>query len=148
LENAEACIILADQFAARPVEEDLENIMRAVAIKNHYEGKTRILIQLLLERNKVHLLNIPYWSDKDVSVCLDEFKMGVIAQNCRAPGFATLLSVLLTVYGEQDEQKGGKSRKHLVIYETWLRYSFIVCCLTATLWPHQKMRQYGFIVFV
>jgi hypothetical protein len=29
-------------------------------------------------------------------VCLDEFKLGILAQNCISPGFTTLINILIT----------------------------------------------------
>ena len=49
--------------------------------------------------NKGLLLNIPGWDWRrdDQAVCLNELKLGFIAQSCFAPGFSTLVSNLVLI---------------------------------------------------
>ncbi|XP_029205879.2 calcium-activated potassium channel slowpoke-like isoform X3 [Acropora millepora] len=90
---ADCCIVLCNKECIDPNEEDAENIMRVVAIKNYYPA-IRIIIQLLQYQNKSYLLNIPSWNPKygDDVVCISELKLGFIAQSCLSPGFSTLLA--------------------------------------------------------
>ncbi|XP_066022810.1 calcium-activated potassium channel subunit alpha-1 isoform X6 [Pocillopora verrucosa] len=90
---ADSCIVLCNRECVNPSEEDSENIMRVVAVKNYYPG-IRVIIQLLQYQNKSYLLNIPSWNPKrgDDVVCISELKLGFIAQSCLSPGFSTLLA--------------------------------------------------------
>lgn len=103
--DAEACVILANQAADDPDDEDTANVMRAVAIKN-VNGNIRVLIQLLLEHNKPHVRTIPNWDSRDIAVCLDELKMGILATNCWAPGFATFLSLVMRQFDSTEIDSG------------------------------------------
>ena len=49
--------------------------------------------------NKAYLLNIPGWDWRrdDQAVCLNELKLGFVAQSCFAPGFSTLVSNLVLI---------------------------------------------------
>jgi len=58
VKSASAVLILANRRAENDDEEDAANIMRATAIKN-YRQDTRIVIQLLLYRNKVSHASLP-----------------------------------------------------------------------------------------
>merc|ERR1712045_918742 len=72
--------------------------MRVISLKNFCED-TRVIIQLMQYHNKSLLLNIPGWDWKrdDQAVCLNELKLGFIAQSCLAPGFSTLVSNLVII---------------------------------------------------
>ncbi|XP_020623677.1 calcium-activated potassium channel slowpoke-like isoform X2 [Orbicella faveolata] len=93
MKMADCCIVLCNRECVDPSEEDAENIMRVVAIKNYYP-RIRLIIQLLQYQNKSYLLNIPSWNPKcgDDVVCISELKLGFIAQSCLSPGFSTLLA--------------------------------------------------------
>uniref|UniRef100_A0A8B9SWC7 BK channel n=1 Tax=Anas platyrhynchos TaxID=8839 RepID=A0A8B9SWC7_ANAPL len=95
MESANACLILADVCSPQPYTEDTCNIMRVLSIKNHYPN-TRVILQIIQSRNKVHLPNIPNWDCRrgDNIICLAELKLGFIAQSCLVPGLSTLLTSL------------------------------------------------------
>nr|XP_013049887.2 potassium channel subfamily U member 1 isoform X3 [Anser cygnoides] len=109
MESANACLILADVCSPQPYTEDTCNIMRVLSIKNHYPN-TRVILQIIQSRNKVHLPNIPNWDWRrgDNIICLAELKLGFIAQSCLVPGLSTLLTSLF-IGKENTETK----RKHL-----------------------------------
>ncbi|BHF81890.1 hypothetical protein SprV_0802502500 [Sparganum proliferum] len=98
MRRADACLILADSRAVDPNQEDAANIMRVVAVKN-YASHVRVIVQILQQSNKSHLLNIPTWNWNagDEIVCLSEIKLGFLAQSCLAPGFSTLLTNLFSM---------------------------------------------------
>ncbi|XP_078383482.1 calcium-activated potassium channel subunit alpha-1-like isoform X3 [Oculina patagonica] len=98
MKMADCCIVLCNRECIDPSEEDAENIMRVVAIKNYFP-KIRIIIQLLQYQNKSYLLNIPSWNSKfgDDVVCISELKLGFIAQSCLSPGFSTLLANIFSM---------------------------------------------------
>ncbi|XP_067857626.1 calcium-activated potassium channel subunit alpha-1a-like [Heptranchias perlo] len=95
LEEADACLILADKNCLNPEAEDSTNIMRAIAVKQ-YCPEIRVIAQVLQYHSKAYLQNLPSWDMKqrDSVICLSELKMGFIAQNCIVPGFSTLLANL------------------------------------------------------
>ena len=92
LEQAEAVIILANRTAKDPDTEDGGNILRVISIKN-YCGNIRIILQILSYQNKRFLFNIPNWDQmQDEAICINELRLGFLAQSCLAPGFPALLS--------------------------------------------------------
>ncbi|XP_061449359.1 potassium channel subfamily U member 1 [Rhineura floridana] len=95
MENAEACLILADTCSAQPYIEDTSNIMRVLSIKNHFPT-TRVIIQIIQSSNKVYLPKLPNWDWRrgDSIICFAELKLGLIAQSCLVPGLTTLLTSL------------------------------------------------------
>eukprot|EP00117_Sycon_ciliatum_P007228 scpid20189/ scgid2288/ Calcium-activated potassium channel slowpoke; BK channel; Maxi K channel len=86
LNKARAVFILSDNHKAAPNKMDAEVIMRAVAI-HHYDPMSRILVKLQMPQNLFHLT----WGGVEQVVCVDELKMGLLAQSCLCPGFSTLL---------------------------------------------------------
>ncbi|MGH0118186.1 UNVERIFIED_CONTAM: hypothetical protein FKN15_045333 [Acipenser sinensis] len=98
IEQADACLILANKYCSDPDAEDASNIMRVISIKN-YHPKIRIITQMLQYHNKAHLLNIPSWNWKegDDAICLAELKLGFIAQSCLAQGLSTMLANLFSM---------------------------------------------------
>eukprot|EP00095_Tigriopus_kingsejongensis_P012668 maker-scaffold22_size673200-snap-gene-1.19 protein:Tk12668 transcript:maker-scaffold22_size673200-snap-gene-1.19-mRNA-1 annotation:"calcium-activated potassium channel" len=97
-DQAAAVLVLANKFSEEPDVEDAANIMRVISLKNYCED-TRVIIQLMMYHNKGYLLNIPGWDWRrdDQAVCLNELKLGFIAQSCLAPGFSTLVSNLVII---------------------------------------------------
>ncbi|KAM8794521.1 potassium channel subfamily U member 1 [Eudromia elegans] len=103
--SASACLILADINSPQPYTEDTSNIMRVLSIKNNCPN-TRVILQIIQSRNKVHLQNIPNWGWRtgDDIICLAELKLGFIAQSCLVPGLTDLLTNLF-VGKEKTETK-------------------------------------------
>uniref|UniRef100_A0A0K2UBH4 Slowpoke [Drosophila melanogaster] n=1 Tax=Lepeophtheirus salmonis TaxID=72036 RepID=A0A0K2UBH4_LEPSM len=104
--NASACLVIANKFCEEPDAEDVANIMRVISLKNYCEN-TRVIIQLMQYHNKGYLLNIPGWDWRrdDQAVCINELKLGFIAQSCLAPGFSTLVSNLVIMGDDGDGSK-------------------------------------------
>ena len=98
VQEADACLVLANKYCADPDAEDAANIMRVISLKNYSED-VRVLIQLMQYHNKAYLLNIPSWNWRrgDDAVCVSELKLGFIAQSCLAPGFSTMLANLFAM---------------------------------------------------
>ncbi|XP_059162077.1 calcium-activated potassium channel subunit alpha-1-like isoform X3 [Physella acuta] len=98
IQQADACLVLANKYCLDPDQEDAANIMRVISIKN-YHSDIKVIVQLLQYHNKAYLLNIPSWDWKrgDDAVCVAELKLGFIAQSCLAPGFSTLMANLFTM---------------------------------------------------
>ncbi|XP_069773575.1 calcium-activated potassium channel subunit alpha-1-like isoform X3 [Narcine bancroftii] len=107
LDKANACLILADKNCLNPEAEDSANIMRVIAVKQ-YCPEIRIIAQVLQYHSKVYLQNLPSWNMKqrDSVICLNELKMGFIAQNCIVPGFSTLLANLFIKKSQMEHKTG------------------------------------------
>lgn len=91
--TAKAAFVLANRVSdSNPVEEDAKTVMRCVALRK-FHRKLKIFAQIILPRNKVHLEDLA-----DQVMCIDEFRLGMIAQNCIAPGFTTILYILTNRY--------------------------------------------------
>ncbi|KAJ3203883.1 hypothetical protein HDU67_009890, partial [Dinochytrium kinnereticum] len=88
---ARACFILSSNYADRDSSEvDAEAVMRAISVKK-FSRSTKILAQVVLPPNKLHFDSLA-----EHVLCLEEFKLGIIAQNCIASGFTTLVNILIT----------------------------------------------------
>lgn len=97
MNDAHACLILANKYSPNPDAEDAANIMRVISVKN-FAADVRIIVQLMQYHNKIYLLNIPTWGcHGDDVVCLAELKLGCIAQSCLAPGFSTMMANLFAM---------------------------------------------------
>ncbi|KAJ3000871.1 hypothetical protein HDV02_002334 [Globomyces sp. JEL0801] len=95
-ENAVAAFILSSKVSdVSPVEEDSKTVMRCLALRK-FQPKLIIYAQILLPRNKTHLEGLA-----DHILCIDEFKLGMAAQSCLAPGFSTLLYLLTNSISEK-----------------------------------------------
>ncbi len=74
----------------------------------------------LLYAFQMNLLHIPSWRwDKancDVVICINELKNYILAQNCLAPGIATLLSNLFTLRSYKVQQRGPRYRHSGLIH--------------------------------
>ena len=94
ISSSSAIFILADKNANNPTEEDHGNLLRVVSVKN-YTTKVSVIIQLLHSFSKTQVKNIEGWSPgRDIAVCLNELKLGLLAQSCLCPGFSTLIANL------------------------------------------------------
>lgn len=71
--------------------------MRALALKK-YKPNLQLHVQVILPENKCHFDYLA-----DTMVCVEELKLGLLSQNCRCPGIATLMYILSTYEG-----RGGK----------------------------------------
>uniref|UniRef100_A0A915CCZ6 BK channel n=1 Tax=Parascaris univalens TaxID=6257 RepID=A0A915CCZ6_PARUN len=98
VDEADACLVLANKYSSDPDAEDAANIMRVISIKN-YSSDIRVIVQLMQYHNKAYLLNIPSWDWRrgDDVICLAELKLGFIAQSCLAPGFSTMMANLFAM---------------------------------------------------
>ncbi|KND03740.1 uncharacterized protein SPPG_01198 [Spizellomyces punctatus DAOM BR117] len=108
--TAKACFVLASRLSDKPaVEDDAETVMTALAIKKFHK-KANIFAQVILPGNKTHFQILA-----DHILCIDEFKLGMLAQSCLAPGFSTLLYLLTTSIPDA-VKKALKSKKRLAAW--------------------------------
>ncbi len=92
--SCSAVFILADKYTNNPLEEDNGNLLRLVSIKNT-TTEIPVIIQLLHGSSKKQVKNIEGWNlGSDIAVCLNELKLGLLAQSCVCPGFSTLIANL------------------------------------------------------
>ena len=92
--TSNAIFILANKHTANPIEEDDANLLRVVSVKNTTD-EIPIIIQLLHSFSKTQVTNIEGWFEgRDIAVCLNELKLGLLAQSCLCPGFSTLIANL------------------------------------------------------
>lgn len=92
IEECAAVFILAEKHCEHPEREDQENLLRLVSIKNTTRS-IPVTIQVLLSASKNKVQYIPH-TLKDTVICLNELKLGLLAQSCLCPGFSTLISNL------------------------------------------------------
>lgn len=94
IEKSLACFILADKHCENPIEEDNANLLRLVSVKNT-TTEIPVIIQLLHSASKNQVENIDGWNEgHDIALCLNELKLGLLAQSCMCPGFSTLVANL------------------------------------------------------
>ena len=94
IKTARAVFILANKNTHNPTEEDHANLFRLVSIKNT-TVLVPVIIQILHSFSKRQVHNIDGWNNfQDVAICLNELKLGLLAQNCLCPGFSTLIANL------------------------------------------------------
>lgn len=55
VDEADACLVLANKYSPDPDAEDAANIMRVISIKN-YSAEIRVIVQLMQYHNKVSLV--------------------------------------------------------------------------------------------
>lgn len=92
--TSSAIFILANKHAGNILEEDHANLLRVVSVKNTTD-KIPVIIQLLHTFSKSQVENIEGWSPgRDIALCLNEMKLGLLAQSCLCPGFSTLIANL------------------------------------------------------
>ncbi|XP_057309545.1 calcium-activated potassium channel slowpoke-like isoform X2 [Hydractinia symbiolongicarpus] len=119
MRKADAVIILCNKKSHDPEEEDSENITRVISVKNFYEN-TRCIVQLIMNASKSHLLNCPQWNRSlgDEIVCINELKLGFMAQSCNAPGFSTLIGNLFSMRSDTTTVDIHESEQWKVAYIT------------------------------
>ena len=100
-----AVFILADKLTNDPKDEDHANMLRAVSIKNT-TTRVPIIIQLVHSFSKRKVIEIDGWVvGRDIAICLNQLKLGVLAQSCLCPRFSTLLSNLFYIAVDDNRQR-------------------------------------------
>ena len=111
--NSQAVFIMVDKFASTPLEEDNANLLRLVSVKNT-TADVPVIIQLLLSTSKKQVCSIEGWKiGRDIALCHNELKLGLLAQSCICPGISTLIANLfytsnfpaLNIFKEADAWK-------------------------------------------
>ena len=100
IKDANACIILANRHCSDPVTEDSTSMFYLVSIKNTCSS-VPVIIQVLSTSSKDYIGSIQGWNpEKDVVLCLNELRLGILALNASCPGASTLISNLFYACGE------------------------------------------------
>ena len=111
IKTARAVFILANKNTYNPTEEDHANLFRLVSVKNTIIT-VPVIIQLLHSFSKKQVYNIDGWNRlQDVALCLNEMKLGLLAQSCLCPGFSTLIANLFytsdfVIRSQESDNKG------------------------------------------
>ena len=109
IKDANACIILANRHCSDPVTEDSTSMFYLVSIKNTCSS-VPVIIQVLSPGSKDYIENIEGWnSEKDVVLCLNELRLGILALNASCPGASTLISNLFYACGDLKTSGGWQS---------------------------------------
>ncbi|KRX96091.1 Calcium-activated potassium channel slo-1 [Trichinella pseudospiralis] len=135
IDEADACLVLANKYSPDPDAEDAANIMRVISIKN-YSADIRVIVQLMQYHNKAYLLNIPSWDWRrgDDVICLAELKLGFIAQSCLAPGFSTMMANLFAMRSFKTSSRSPEWLRYYLcgasmeVYPEILSHSFVGMC--------------------
>ncbi|KAJ1657012.1 hypothetical protein IWQ61_003517 [Dispira simplex] len=94
--QAKACFLLSNKGhqSVDPETQDATSVMYALAIKKYSRSLNRRLklyAQVLIPETQTHL---EYLATR--TICIDELRLGLLAQSCVIPGFASLLHLLTT----------------------------------------------------
>ena len=102
MDTASAVIILSPNYSQNPESEDESNMMRIVSIKNAYNN-VKVIAQVFQLQSLQQVLSLSHWdSSRDVIICKNKLKFGLMAQNCLCPGISTLLSNLVYPITDRD----------------------------------------------
>ncbi|VDL37045.1 unnamed protein product [Hymenolepis diminuta] len=146
--SSAGAMVLATPNSSNSGDEDGANIMQAIALKAHSQ-RIRVLVQLHHFKNKCLLENFPRWTcrSKDMVICMDELKLGLMALNCLAPGFSSMVLNLLN--GHRLKNVGRQTKKEkwrreyeygvsMEIYDVSLSYEFHnLCAQELTLFAYE-----------
>jgi hypothetical protein len=112
-DQAIAIFLMGNKFCSNPDEEDAQTILRLFSIRR-YTSATKLsdplyCLQLIRPENRRHLTQQGMDQDKEVVVCLNELKMGVLAKSCAFPGTGTMIFNLLTSFADNDDDDNPSS---------------------------------------
>jgi hypothetical protein len=116
--RAKAIFIMTNKFSADPDEEDAKTILQQFSIQRylrlHSEQSKESLfcLQLIRPENKRHLVTSVDASSTDLVICLNEFKMGVIAKAVIFPVGGSCFTCCTTPAVVQLTPRSASGRKH------------------------------------
>ncbi|CAE7501356.1 slo, partial [Symbiodinium microadriaticum] len=106
--QAIAIFLMGNKFSSNPDEEDAKTILQQFSIRRYITSTQScdplFCLQLIRPENRRHLSSEDPDSDKELVVCLNEMKMGVIAKTCVFPGTGTMIFNLLTSFADNDDE--------------------------------------------
>jgi hypothetical protein len=100
IQEAKACFVFSSKYATEDaVHDDACTVMRALALKKQVRDLP-LHVQVLLPEHKPHFDFLA-----DSMICIEELKMGLLAQSCRCPGFATMINLITTSLTERNAKR-------------------------------------------
>ena len=112
--TAIAIFVMGNKFSTNPDEEDAKTILQQFSIRRFIMSQPScdplFCLQLIRPENRRHLEIEDPDSDKELVVCLNEMKMGIIAKTCMFPGTSTVIFNLLTSFAEDETEFDEDSR--------------------------------------
>jgi len=87
ISNVELCYVLADVSSDQPMQEDLQNIVRAAAIYRQYEIPMLVMI---LEAKNIRFA-VQAGIPERMCAGLDDLELAALASSCQCVGLSTLL---------------------------------------------------------
>ena len=116
---------MTNKFSSDPDEEDAKIILQQFSIQRylrlHSEGgkiDSLFCLQLIRPENKRHLVTSADNASTDLVICLNEFKMGVIAKAVIFP--VRMQCVLFRIYSCCNMYQGA-SHKFVIVTNTYAR---------------------------
>jgi hypothetical protein len=103
--TAYAVFIMGNKFSVLPDEDDAKTILHYFSIRRYVQTHTHhndplYCMQIIRPDNKRHLGSSDEEECKEVIICLNEMKMGLIAKTCTFPGTSTMIFNLLTSFAD------------------------------------------------
>jgi hypothetical protein len=103
-----AIFIMGNKFSVDPDVEDAKSILQQFSIQRYIKNSPIMeeplyCMQLIRPENKKHVTSVGMVNDidKEIIICLNEMKMGVIAKTVTFPGFSTLIFNLLCSFSDE-----------------------------------------------
>eukprot|EP00746_Dinoflagellata_sp_MGD_P168188 gnl/MRDRNA2_/MRDRNA2_99437_c0_seq1.p1 gnl/MRDRNA2_/MRDRNA2_99437_c0~~gnl/MRDRNA2_/MRDRNA2_99437_c0_seq1.p1 ORF type:complete len:1164 (-),score=201.24 gnl/MRDRNA2_/MRDRNA2_99437_c0_seq1:86-3076(-) len=120
--------MLPNMYVPDPVQDDTENIMRVMSIRRE---APRVRIICLLHKAEHRQLLLSGGAAESDVICLDEFKLGLLAKTCQIPAFSTLVCNLCkTIAGEGESSIGERTWRNF--YESGLGHELYEVELSVT----------------
>ncbi|KAJ1926753.1 hypothetical protein IWQ60_003522 [Tieghemiomyces parasiticus] len=103
--RAKACFLLTNKMhtSQDPEVEDATTVMFALAVKKYcrtMNKRLKLYAQVLVPETETHL---EYLTNR--TICVDELRLGLLAQSCVIPGFASLIHLLTTSITDSTSDK-------------------------------------------
>lgn len=124
VESAVAIFIMGNKFSIKPDEDDAKTILQYFSIRKYLQCLSShsdpfYCLQLIRPDNKRHLGVVNEDEAKEIVICLNEMKMGLLAKTCIFPGTSTFIFNLLTSFAEtgdeEDEDEGEKDIRDIPV---------------------------------
>ena len=112
-DQAIAIFLMGNKFSVNADEEDAKTILQHFSIRRYIRSKSTtdplFCLQLIRPENRRHLAIEDPDADKELVVCLNEMKMGIIAKTCMYPGTSTLIFNLLISFADDGDDDGDEA---------------------------------------
>jgi len=119
--EADAVFIMTNKFSTAPDEDDANTILLSLSIKRYIASfgveSKQFCMQLVRPQNRKHLPTHDEGSDqssKDLLVCINEIKMGVLAKGLMYPGANTMLMNLLCSFSNDADEDSDDEEMEIV----------------------------------